>query len=404
MHHQYDVVIVGGGHAALRVAEGCRSAAPDLSIAIVGEEIHLPHERPPLSKEALLTGDISRCFPRQEAWFAEQRIALHRSQRINSIDRRSRSVLSDSGDQYGYSRLVLATGSRARAIGHAGSENLLRLRTIDDAMRIRDQLRLGRRLAIVGGGFIGLEVAAAARQAGCQVTVLESAPRLLSRGMLPAAGSAIERLHRMNGVELRLGCRVTSIEWNKGAAATIDIAGERISADAVLSAIGIVPNVELAEEAGLEVDNGIVVNSSGVTSDPLIYAAGEVVSHPIADRASPVRLESWSVAQNQAAMVGLAVAGEAVDHRDVPWFWSDQYDTNIQVLGYPDDGGDVICRQYDDKSAAFVVIDKDRRLKSITTINAGRDIAVGRRILQARRSVDPGRLADPSCPLKTLLA
>jgi 3-phenylpropionate/trans-cinnamate dioxygenase ferredoxin reductase subunit len=402
-----SIVIVGAGQAGGWVAETLRNEGFGGRIELIGAEGHRPYERPPLSKD-VLTGDAGpdSAYLRPADSFAELDLRFHRGVRALAIDRETRRVRCDNGAMVGYDALVLATGSRVRRLDLPGadSERVHYLRTLDDCARLRDALHTTERLLVVGGGWIGLEVAASARKLGLEVTVVEAAAQLCSRVLPPMLREYLATLHRSNGVELRLGCAIRRFE--AGADGGIELVledGDRIRSNLALIGIGIVPETELAEAAGLEVDNGIVTDAVGRTSDPRVFACGDVTAHWNAALARRIRLESWANAQNQAIATAKAVLGGEASYEAVPWFWSDQYDMNLQLLGLPERWGEPVVRG-DMADGTFTVFYLDgARIEAVIAVNSGRDISIGRRLMDRGTEVDARTLADPGTHLKELL-
>jgi anthranilate 1,2-dioxygenase ferredoxin reductase component len=400
-------LIIGAGHAARRAAESLRALDAEVSICLVGEEAEIPYDRPVLSKDALSSVEgEARAFIRDEAWYATQRIALRLDARVESIDRVAQSVALRDGTHLGYTRLLLATGSRVRRYPGPLDDGvqLHYVRTMADARGLRSALQPGKRVAVLGGGFIGLEVAAAAVQRGCAVTVLEAAPGLLLRSMPVEVGAFLQALHTARGVDIRFDTRAERIRQGADGVAVIETQQGEIVADVVVVGIGVVPNVELAAEAGLEVDNGVVVDAGCRTSDPLIFAAGEVTSHlnPVLGR--HVRIESWQVAENQPAIAAANMLGGEAEYAEVPWLWSDQYDCNVQTLGMFSDAQQKIVRG-DQTGNAFCVLalGLDGKLEALAAVNSGREVAACRRLMKAAKVLDPVLLADESTALRTFL-
>lgn len=400
-------VIVGAGHAARRTAEALRERDAAARIVMIGAERALPYDRPALSKDALLTdGGEQRAFVRDAAWYDAQRIELRLGTRVDAIERDARRVRLDDGTTLPYARLVLATGSRVRTFGGAVDEGVVPhyVRTVDDARALRARLAPGRRVAVLGGGFIGLEVAAAARQLGCDVTVIDPAPRLLQRALPEVVSAYARRLHDTRGVAFRMATLPRAIRRAPGGGAIVETDRGDVPADIVVVGIGVVPNVELAQAAGLDVDNGIRVDAGCRTADPAIFAAGEVTMHfnPLLGR--HVRIESWQVAENQPAVAAANLLGADETYGELPWLWSDQYDCNLQMLGLFGGERTIVVRG-DPASGPFTVfgLGDDGRIVAVAAANLGRDIGASRRLIAAGAVPDPAKLADPAVNLKTFL-
>jgi NADPH-dependent 2,4-dienoyl-CoA reductase/sulfur reductase-like enzyme len=337
------IVILGAGQAGGRAAEALRKAGFAGAVALVGEESEPPYERPPLSKAVLLgekPPESTRLLP--AAFYAEQAIELMTATRAVAIDAGAGRVELADGRRLAYDKLLIATGGRVRVLPGAapGRAGIYYLRSLADTLAFRAALASARRLAVIGGGFLGLEAAASAAKLGLQVTVLEASKQVLDRVMAPEIAAAVADLHRRKGVELRLGAGVATVAAEGGLQRLALADGSAIEADLVLVAIGIVPNVELAQVAGAETGNGIKVDEHGQTSLAGIYAAGDVAWHPNPVLGRSLRLESWQNAQNQAISTARGMAGSPRAYAEVPWFWSDQHGLNIQrrdPLGPSDD-------------------------------------------------------------------
>jgi anthranilate 1,2-dioxygenase ferredoxin reductase subunit len=395
----YDLLIVGGGQAGRRAAEGARAAAPDVSIAIIGEEKHLPYDRPPLSKEVLLgKGDAALWFKRDAAGYEAARIDLILGERVESLDLGGEAVRCASGVSYGFGKLILATGSRARGLNAAAEvvHRVTALRTLDDAARIVAHMRAGSRIVVIGAGFIGLEAASAAIAHGAHVTVLEASDRVLGRVFPPAAGARVAQMHRAAGVDLQLGVKVVALAPGSNAV-RVEMDSGVLEADIVIVGIGVVPNVELAQAAGLAVDNGIVVTAEGATSHPDVFAAGEVTRHPLGDGAHG-RLESWQVAELQAEAAGRSAAGSPTAYGAVPYFWSDQLGVNIQMFGLIDPAARLLERH--DKGVLLFALDAANRIQGAIGFNAGADMSAAKRLIGAAAPAD---LGDSDTPLRKIL-
>ncbi|WP_175673779.1 anthranilate 1,2-dioxygenase system ferredoxin--NAD(+) reductase [Burkholderia ambifaria] len=400
-------VIVGASHAARRTAEALRARDADARIVMIGAERELPYDRPALSKDALLSdGGEQRAFVRDAAWYDAQRVELRLGTRVEAIERDARRVRLDDGATLPYARLVLATGSRVRAFGGPVDEGVVPhyVRTVADARALRAQLAPGRRVAVLGGGFIGLEVAAAARQRGCDVTVIDPAPRLLQRALPEVVGAYAQQLHDAHGVSFQMATLPRAIRRAAGGGAIVETDRGDVPADIVVVGIGVVPNVELAQAAGLEIDNGIRVDAGCRTADHAIFAAGEVTMHfnPLLGR--HVRIESWQVAENQPAVAAANLLGADETYAELPWLWSDQYDCNLQMLGLFGSERTTVVRG-DPASGPFTVfgLGDDGRIVAVAAANLGRDIGASRRLIAAGAVPDPVKLADPAVNLKTFL-
>jgi anthranilate 1,2-dioxygenase ferredoxin reductase subunit len=399
-------VIVGAGHAARRAAETLRALNADVQIVMIGEEPYAPYDRPALSKDALMSEEGEcKAFIRPHDWYAAHRIDLRLSARVTEVDRRRACVRLHDGSEIGYDRLLLATGSRVRRFSGPVDQRvpLHYVRTLADARALRAVLAPGKRVAILGGGFIGLEIAAAATQAGCKATVIEPERALLQRALPNSVAYHIAALHERNGVELHLGTMAHAIDYENGGA-SIEIDAGAVAADVVVAGIGVVPNVELAEACELEVRNGIVVDAQCRTGDPAIFAAGEVTMHanPLLGRS--VRVESWQVAENQPVVAAENMLGGGAIYAELPWLWSDQFDCNVQTLGIVDAQHRLVTRG-DPAIGSFCVmaLDEFGRMRAAISVNSGRDIGACRRLISSDAEMDEVRLVDASVSLRSLL-
>lgn len=397
------VVIVGAGQAGGRAAEALRAAGFDGEVVLIGEERHAPYERPSLSKGALL-GEEQVTWVRPREWYAAQDISLKTRTRAEAIAPRSQTVMTNDGQRIEYDRLLLCTGSRVRPLTAAPEPGpgLHYLRTLEDARRLAADLVPGRRLVVIGGGFIGLEVASSGRKRGLSVTVVERESALLDRVLPPAIAARVEALHAANGVAIRLG--VPAVRIHDGSAKTVVLAdGSELPADVVVIGVGIIPNTEVAESAGAASSDGVVVDEYCRTTLENVYAAGDCTNHynPILGRR--LRLESWQNAQNQAIAAARNIAaaarsGAARPYAEVPWFWSDQLGVNIQMAGVSEPGMEIRWRG-ERVALGFV----QGMLRLAVGFDAGTEIRFARRLIQARAQIPPERLAEPACKLKDLL-
>lgn len=402
-------IIVGGGQAGFQVAASLRAGGYDRPVHIVSAEAHPPYQRPPLSKGLLLGKfERDRLLFRQPAFYTTQGITLSLSETVAAIDRETHSVELTSGRSLPYQTLVIATGTRVRPLSVPGADlgGVLYLRTLDESEALARRIVAAESIAVIGGGFIGLEVAAVARQLGRPVTVLEAADRLMGRVVAPVISSFYADLHRTRGVELVLDARIERLEGEGGQVrAVVTADGMRRAADLVVIGIGVVPNVELAIAAGLPCADGIEVDRQGRTADPAIFAAGECTSHPNRFAGGRARLESVQNAVDQAKAVAAAILGRDEPYDAVPWFWSDQYEVKLQMVGISR-GHDRAVLRGDPKSGRFsVCYFKDGRLVAIDSVNQPSEHMIGRKLLGAP-SIDltPEQAADPGFELRSAIA
>lgn len=393
-------VIVGAGQAGRRAAETLAAAAPGADIVLIGAEPYPPYNRPPLSKQ-LLTGELplERMFQRTAESYVSLGVQLRMGQTVQQIDRAAQRLLIEGTLPLSYDRLLLTTGSRPRRLTLPGAEALCYLRSLDDALALRARLHPGVRLIILGGGFIGMEVAASARRLGAEVTVLEAGDRLMARALPPLISGYAEALHRSHEVELQFNVQLLGFETLANGSLRVETAQGALEGDLVLAGIGVQPNVELAMEAGLACDNGITVDEYGATADASIFAAGDVTFHfnPLLGR--HVRIESWQVAQNQPLPVARNLLGERQPYAELPWLWSDQYDCNIQLLGLFEPAYTTVLRGTTD-SGRFIMLglDAEQRPRAAVVVNQAREMAALRGLLTRAQPLEPKRFADPALP------
>jgi 3-phenylpropionate/trans-cinnamate dioxygenase ferredoxin reductase component len=404
------IVIVGAGEAGMRAAIALRENGWSGSLTLIGDELHPPYERPPLSKAAL-TCEPEPPPPAIADWGRLADLGVHRlaGVRVTAIDPAGHKISTLERGDIAYERLLLATGARARRLSVNGGEQALLLRRHDDALMIRQKLRPGARVVIIGGGFIGLELAASARERGCRVIVLESAPRILTRGVPADIAAAIAARHEAAGVEIIAGCAVAQI-----APAGEDLLVERddgraFAADCAIAGIGAAPNLELAAAAGLAIDDGIAVNGKLQTSDPDIFAAGDCCSFPHALYGGRrVRLEAWRNAHDHGVFAGRSMLGAVDDYAMTPWFWSDQYDLHLQVSGLVEMGCSVVTRHLGDGAMMNFHLAEDGQLVAVSAIGRlgeiAKDVRIAEILVARRAKPDRLHLSQRECRLKTLLA
>jgi 3-phenylpropionate/trans-cinnamate dioxygenase ferredoxin reductase component len=393
------IVIVGAGHAGGRAAQALRQAGFSGAVTLVGAERHTPYERPPLSKALIATdAGIEKVQLHPPSYYAEHGIDLVLGTPAASIDRAARRVALADGRALPYDRLMLTTGARVRRLSLPGADlpGVLYLRDLDESQSIRARLAPGARLVVIGGGFIGLETAASAKARGAAVTVLEAADRLMGRAVAPELGAWFAEMHRAKGVDVRLSQRLVAFEGAGRIERVVTEAGA-VPADLVVVGIGIVPNVEIAAAAGLAVENGIVVDAFGRTSDPLIFAAGDCALQPNKFLGRRVRFESYQNAQDQAMAVARNMIAETpTPYEDSLWVWSDQHDVNLQMAGFPE-GYDRLVWRGDPAGGAFMLFHmKEGRIVAVAAVNQGREMRPAMRLMQSGKVFDPAALADPA--------
>ncbi|EQD86023.1 FAD-dependent pyridine nucleotide-disulfide oxidoreductase [Saccharopolyspora erythraea D] len=398
------VVIAGGGQAGFQTAASLRQGGFAGRVVLVGDEPVLPYQRPPLSKVYLSRPGTDGIRLRGAEFFEESEIELLRGECVAGIDRADRSVTTESGTTVGYDHLVLALGSRNRALPVPGADldGVAGLRTVADADALRAALPSARDVVVIGGGFIGLEFAVAAVDAGAKVTVVEALPRLMSRVVSEPTSEFFAGFHRARGVDLLFGTSVSRIVGEGGAATGVELAdGTRIDADLVVAGIGVRPNTELAERAGLSVDDGIVVDETLRTSDPAISAVGDCARFPSPHAGCPVRLESVQNAVDQARHVASRLlTGEDVPYEAVPWFWTDQGAAKLQIAGLVGGHDRRVVRGDRDEGRFTIFCYRGDRLLGAESVGRAVDHMAVRRILTAGAALTPEQASDVDFDLK----
>ncbi|MER9871584.1 FAD-dependent oxidoreductase [Mesorhizobium sp. M0195] len=404
------MVVIGAGECGGRAALALRELGYDGPVTLVGDEPHLPYERPPLSKDAMVADAPLIKAIASDAILAERSIRHIHSVLAVAIDRTAHVVRLSDGSALAYDKLLLATGSVPRKLPMPGlGGRCVYLRTFNDALAIRAHLNAGNRIAIVGGGFIGLELAAAARRLGAAVTVIEAQPRILMRGVPAEIAQVIHRAHEAEGVKILCGQGIAAIADN-GAEVRIALAGGHdIVADVAVIGIGAVPVTGLAEQAGLTIDNGVAVDAELRTSDRDIFAAGDCCSFPLAIYGGRrVRLEAWRNAQEQGALAARNMLGAGEAHSAVPWFWSDQYGLSLQIAGLSDEGRSIVRRDVGDGAFILFHLAEDGRLVAASGIGPGnavaRDIRLAEMLIAKQAKPAPEALGSQTVKLKSLLA
>lgn len=398
-----QIVIIGAGQAAAQAIATLRAEGFSGALAVVGDEPYAPYQRPPLSK-AYLSGAMERerLFLKPDAFFAEARCDLVLGVAATRVDRGMRSVTLADGRTLAYDKLLFATGTRVRPIRVAGADlpGVHYLRGIADVDRLRPAFVKGTRLAVVGGGYIGLEVAAVAAKLGLDVTVLEALDRVMARAVSRPLSDFYERVHREAGVKLELNTAVEAFEGS-GKLEAVRAGGKSYAADVALVGIGVLPNVELAKEAGLACDDGIVVDDGCRTADAAIFAAGDCTRHMGRDGAF-IRLESVQNAIDQAKHAALSMIGRPASYREVPWFWSDQYDLKLQIAGLSRPG-DVLVKRGDPAARKFAIFHlRNGVIAAVEAVNAAPEYIVGRKLIGDGARVAPEKLADLAIPMKNI--
>jgi 3-phenylpropionate/trans-cinnamate dioxygenase ferredoxin reductase subunit len=399
------IVIVGAGQAAASLASRHIKLGSKTTLHLIGDEPVPPYQRPPLSKK-YMSGELDkeRLFIRPEQWYSEQGISTHFGSRVTSIERNRKQIETDTGEQIDYAKLVLCTGSRPRKLAaDLGGDlaGVYTLRNIADVEAMAPEFRAGRGLLIIGGGYIGLEAAAVARKLGLEVTLLEMADRILQRVAAPETSKFFRNLHQQQGVAIRESTRLAHLLEDSGRVVGAELAdGEQIQADLVLVGIGAVPNSELAEQIGLDCNNGIVVNDSCLTSDPDVYAAGDCAS--FTRNGIQIRLESVQNAADQGDLIARVLAGEDAKYDALPWFWSDQFDCKLQIAGLNMGYTEVILRAGSKPQGQSVWYYAKDKLIAVDAMNDPLAYAMGRKIISSGLHPSQQQIADPGIDLKSL--
>ena len=398
------IVIVGGGHAAGQAAASIRQQGFDAELILIGAEPHIPYQRPPLSKQ-YLAGEqpLDKVLLRPEKFYADRTIDVRTGITVENIDRSGQFVACSDGSLVAYDQLLLATGSRARRPDLPGIDldGVHTLRTIADVDKIRTEMENASQLVIVGGGYIGLEVAAVAAAAKIQVTILEMEGRILERVTHPVMSAFYHELHAGKGVDIRTRARASAFVGNGRIEKVLCADGTTVDADLVIVGVGVVPNVEVAFDAGLACDNGIVVDERCVTSDPSIFAAGDCTNHPNTLLDRRLRLESVPNAMEQSRVAASNLTGGDTRYASIPWFWSDQYDLKLQMVGFSSDGDESITRGEPETHKFAMFHFHDGKVVAAEAVNSPREFLVAKQLIG--KTVDPNALSNPEVDLKSLL-
>ena len=402
---EHKVVIIGAGEAGGQTAISLRQGSYEGRIIVLGDEAYIPYERPPLSK-AFLAGEaeLERMYMRGPEFYPQNKIELRLNTSVKTIDRTKKRVTLINGEALAYDKLVIATGGRVRKLSCPGAElpGVHYLRSIDDVIGYRDQLVAGANLAIIGGGYIGLEVAAVVIKRGCKVTVIEALPRVLNRVVAPEMSAFYTDVHRQAGVNILTSTAVTALEGQGKIEYVVCNTGQRIAADLAIVGIGIVPNIAIAQAAGLNCDNGIVVDKCALTSDPDIYAVGDCSNHPNEILGRRLRLESVPNALAQGKAAALHILGKPEKYAEVPWFWSDQYDLKLQMTGLSEPGDTVVIRGSMPERKFSACYLRHGVFVACNAVNMAKDFLQSKKLIAAKNQIDPVKLADVSIPLKDM--
>jgi len=403
-----QIVLIGGGQAAAQAVQSLRQGGYAGKLVIVGDEPALPYQRPPLSK-AYMKGEFAeeRLYFKPAPWYQDNNVELILSTRALKIDRAAQVVELEHGATLNYDALILCTGSRPRPLPAKGADlaGVHDLRTLADVDRIQPQFVSGRRLVIVGAGYIGLEAAAVARTMGLEVTVLEMADRVLARVTSPVMSEFYEKEHRAHGVTILTGARLDHLDGQDGHVSAAVLAdGTSIPADIVLVGIGILPNIELAKDAGLTIDNGIATDRDTRTSDPHIFAAGDCASRPLVHYGRVGRLESVHNAIEQGKLAAAAILGAARPAEDCPWFWSDQYDLKLQIAGLNQGYDELVVRGNPDERKFAVFYLRNGTLIAVDAVNSPPEFLASKKLIMTGAKVASSMLKDTSVAMKDIAA
>ncbi len=400
------VLVIGAGQAAAAFCAKLHELDPMAAMTIVGEEASLPYQRPPLSKK-YMTGEMSadRLLLRPSEWYAQSSITHHLSAEVTAISPAEKTVTFADGRVLAWDRLLIATGSAPRRLPPAiggDLDGVYVLRSLADANRLATEMQAGRRVLVVGGGYIGLEAAAVAASLGLVVSVAEMAPRILQRVAAPQTSDYFRALHEGHGVRIMENKALARLSGRNGRVERAEFGdGETLDIDFVLVGIGVTPNDRLAREAGLAVDNGIAVDGHARTSHPNIYAAGDCASFQF--RGHRIRLESVQNAIDQAEIAARDIVGDPVEYRPVPWFWSDQYDTKLQIAGLNLGYDATVVRPGPRVGALSVWYFAGAQFVAVDSINDSKSYMFGKRILELGRELTPEQASDPEFDLKALI-
>jgi 3-phenylpropionate/trans-cinnamate dioxygenase ferredoxin reductase subunit len=402
------VVIVGAGHAGGSAAAFLRQYGFTGPITLIGEEVIAPYQRPPLSK-AWLKGeaDADSLMLKPESFYPEHQIDLRLHQKAVGIDRFAKTVSLNSGAKVSYDKLILATGARARPLPAPGADlyGVMSLRNAMDAEMLKSSLGKGKRVAVIGGGYIGLEAAASARYLGAEATVIEVMPRVLARVACETLSTFFQDYHTAQGVKFELNVAVTAFEGQNGRVTGVKLAdGRVIPCDAALVGIGAIPNDELAQNAGLDCADGVIVDLNAQTSDPDIFAIGDLTRRPMPLYGREMRLESVANALEQAKQAAAVIAGRPVAPPEVTWNWSDQYDLKLQLAGMAVDADSILVRG-DPANNRFAIFHlKGDVIRAVEAVNAPPEFMAGKQLIASQKPISRERLADTSISMKEVAA
>ena len=399
-----NIVIIGAGQAAGQCIMSLKKMGNENPIVLIGEESHPPYQRPPLSK-SYLEGKVGleRVYMKDKEFYKENGVELLANTLVTKIDRENKKILTSNGKEISYEKLVICTGSRVRKIdiGEKDLNNVFYLRTIDDVNSLKEGIKDAKNISIIGAGYIGLEVAAVANGLGMNVSVFEMADRSMNRTVDPEISYYFENLHKEKGVAFYFSSQIR--EFNgEGSISSIEIEdGTKIDTDILVIGVGILPNQELAEESGLDCDNGIIVDNRGRTSDPSIFSSGDCTNHPNKFLNKRIRLESVQNALEQSKVVAANLVGVDKTYEEIPWFWSDQYDQKLQIVGMPDQYDEIVRRDSQVGFSLFYL--KESTIISVTTVNNPREFLICKKLVEKKVKISSDILKDESKDLNELV-
>ena len=400
------VVVAGAGHAAGQLAQSLRMDGFEGKITLIGDEPYAPYQRPPLSKGLIAgTETVDDLYLRQAGGYDDISVDLVLGKRVEKIDRVAKSVVLSDGKTLSYDTLVLATGTRVRElpVPDAKLSGVHYLRTLDDALALQQAMAAGKNLTVIGGGFIGLEIAASAAKAGLNVTVLEAADRLMGRAVSNEISAFYKAHHEAQGVSVKTGVGISALN-GEAAVEAVELAdGSTLASDLVVIGIGVLPNSELASEAGLETDNGIVVDELCRTTDHEIVAIGDCTNHPNAFAGTRMRLESVQNAVDQARTASQVICGTPKPYSALPWFWSDQFDLRLQIAGLITGSTNAVVRQGEETDSFSVFHYGSEGIIACEAVSAPKDFMAAKMMIAKKINPDPAQLADPSIPIRDLM-
>lgn len=397
-------IIIGAGQAGGWLARTLRTEGFKGRVVLVGEEPYYPYERPPLSKSTLLdNNDISSTYFWPPEAYHEFDIEVLLDRRAVTIDRDSKQISLDSGDVLPYDRLAITTGTRPRLLPVDGIElnGIHYLRNMDHALAIRNDVKPGSTVLVVGGGWIGLELAATLSTLGCKLIIVEATNRLCARAVTPDMSDWMLKLHQQHGAEIVLETGIDRFMGSVRVEGALLSTGETINCTSAVIGIGVIPNTEIASAAGINVENGIIVDEFCCTSDPDIFAAGDVTNQPTI-HSGRIRLESWENAQNQGIAAGKSMLNIEQPHAEIPWFWSDQYEANIQMIGIPKDWDEIAKRQHSESMFLTMYL-KDDMIVGAIAVNNARELRIAKRLMQSGKTIPVEHLTNTDIKMQTLL-